>query len=128
MRAMLQPSTEIMRKLLKPLGQRVRKAREDLGLSQEQLAERAGLHVSYVGQIERGLREPSLKSLFGVAEGLNLRLVDLVAEEPVEEDRLLRELRRTIGTLEPPQQREVLGIIRRMVGLVVAKARKRNRG
>ena len=34
------------------------------------MAERAELHVSYVGQIERGLREPSLKSLNKVAKAL----------------------------------------------------------
>jgi transcriptional regulator with XRE-family HTH domain len=114
-----------MRELLKTVGQRVRSAREDLGLSQEQLAERAGLHVSYVGQIERGLREPSLKSLLGVAQGLNLRLVDLLSEAPPAGDRLLRELQRTICTMEPPQQRQILDVVRRVVRLAGGNASSR---
>ena len=117
-------STE-MRDLLKAVGRRVRSAREELGLTQDQLAERAGLHVSYVGQIERGLREPSLKSLEAVATALSLQLADLLAEDPLKEGRLLRELERVVGDLEPPQQREVLDVVRRVVKLAGGRRRRK---
>ena len=121
---MRHPLTESMKSLLKSVGRRVRSAREELQLTQEQLAERAGLHVSYVGQIERGLREPSLKSLFAVAKALNLQVAALLSEAEEKEDRLLRELRRSVGALKPPQQREVLKIVRQVVQL--AGGTKRN--
>lgn len=38
----------------------LRNARENAGISQEQLAERAGLHRTYISQLERGLKSPSL--------------------------------------------------------------------
>jgi len=118
------PLTESMKSLLKSVGRRVRSAREALQLTQEQLAERAGLHVSYVGQIERGLREPSLKSLFAVAKALNLQISDLLSEAEEKEDGLLRELRRSVGALKPPQQREVLKIVRQVVQLAGGTKRK----
>ena len=114
-----------MRSLIKAIGQRTRRAREEMDLTQEQVAERAGLHVSYVGQIERGLREPSLKSLVSITHALNLELVDIFTEGGDKEDRLLRELRRVIGTLEPPQQRQVLGIVRQVVGLAEGQKSRR---
>jgi len=113
-----------MKSLLKSVGRRVRSAREELGLTQEELSERAGLHVSYVGQIERGLREPSLKSLLAVAEGLNLQIADLLSEAGEKEDGLLRELRRAVGALKPPQQQEVLKIVRQVVQLAGGGRRK----
>ncbi|MBC7105405.1 MAG: helix-turn-helix transcriptional regulator, partial [Firmicutes bacterium] len=36
------------------MGRRIREARSKLGLTQEQLGERANLHYSYIGQVERG--------------------------------------------------------------------------
>lgn len=46
-------------------------------ISQEKLAELADIHTSYIGQIERGLRYPSLKVLFKIADALNVKLADL---------------------------------------------------
>ncbi len=45
------------------LGKRVRELRKQLGWSQEQLGERANLHPTYVGGIERGERNLSLENL-----------------------------------------------------------------
>ena len=39
---------------LQTIGKRIRARRHALGMSQEALAERAGLHYTYIGQIERG--------------------------------------------------------------------------
>jgi transcriptional regulator with XRE-family HTH domain len=111
--------------LLTTVGRRVRSAREELGLTQDQLAERAGLHVSYVGQIERGLREPSLRSLAAVATALNLQLADLLAADPPKEGRLLRELERVVDELKPPQQRELLEVVRRVVQLAGGRRRRK---
>lgn len=57
------------------LGLAVKKLREQQKMTQEKLAERADIHTSYVGQIERGLRYPSLKALFKIADALSVRLL-----------------------------------------------------
>jgi transcriptional regulator with XRE-family HTH domain len=54
------------------LGKAVRKKRHSLGLSQEGLAERAELHWTYVGGIERGERNVSLLNLVKIARALGL--------------------------------------------------------
>lgn len=58
-------------------GRRVREVRHGLGLSQEDLADRAGLHWTYVGGVERGERNLSLVSIARLAEGLGLSLAAL---------------------------------------------------
>jgi transcriptional regulator with XRE-family HTH domain len=50
-----------------------------LELSQEELADRAGLHRNYVGMIERSERSPTLVAAEGIARGLKLKLSELVA-------------------------------------------------
>ena len=64
----------------KPLGLAIRKRREKLGLSQEELAERAGLHWTYISGIERGIRNISIVKLHRVAIGLGVRVRDLVKD------------------------------------------------
>lgn len=44
---------------LQTIGKRIRARRHALGMSQEALAERAGLHYTYIGQIERGRKMPA---------------------------------------------------------------------
>ena len=57
----------------KLFGTSVRAWRSRLGFSQEELAERAGLHRTYVCDIERGARNVSLKSIEKLARALNVR-------------------------------------------------------
>ena len=60
------------------LGQNIRRWRERQNLSQEALADRLGLHRTYVGGIERGERNLSLKSVERLAEQLGVRPLDLL--------------------------------------------------
>lgn len=54
--------------------------RERLNLSQEQLAERADLHWTYVSGIERGQRNPGLNILVRLARALKVQLPVLVSD------------------------------------------------
>ena len=53
-------------------GRRVRQHREASGLSQEKLAEKAGVHWTFVGQTERGMRNLSLHNICKLAAGLGV--------------------------------------------------------
>ena len=67
-----------MEPIEKQLGQRIRQFRQMKGLSQEELAYRAGIHRTYLGGIERGERNPSLKNLAAIARALDVKLADLL--------------------------------------------------
>ena len=53
-------------------GRAIRELREESAITQEDLAHRSGLDRSYMGGIERGERNPSLKNIFRVADGLGV--------------------------------------------------------
>ncbi|MFW6269417.1 MAG: helix-turn-helix domain-containing protein [Bacillota bacterium] len=65
------------------IGSRLKKLRYNLNLTQEKLGEKADLHYSYIGQVERGDKTPSLKALIKIAEALNISLEELIHEETV---------------------------------------------
>lgn len=60
------------------LGKTVREHRNALGWSQEALAERAGLHWTYIGGIERGERNVALLNLTAIARALKVKPSDLL--------------------------------------------------
>jgi transcriptional regulator with XRE-family HTH domain len=64
----------------KPLGAAIRKRRLALGLTQEELAEKADLHWTYISGIERGVRNVSIVNLFHIALALGVRVKDLVKD------------------------------------------------
>ena len=66
-----------MKTIEKQFGKRVRDLREARGLSQEELAFKAGMHRTYLGGIERGERNPSLKNIAAIAEALGVSLSEL---------------------------------------------------
>ena len=57
---------------LAAFGDRVRALRAEAGLTQEALAQASGLHWTYVGQVERGTRNLSLKNILRLARGLGV--------------------------------------------------------
>lgn len=58
----------------------IRDRRTKAGLSQEALADKAGLHRNHVGLIERGLRSPSIEVVRRLALGLETTMTSLVRE------------------------------------------------
>lgn len=65
--------------LLASFGDRVRGLRKGLGLSQEGLAEIAGLHRTYVGHVERGEVNPTLITILTLAKALRVEADSLVS-------------------------------------------------
>ncbi|HVB75360.1 MAG TPA: helix-turn-helix transcriptional regulator [Ktedonobacteraceae bacterium] len=59
-------------------GEAVRKRRKELNLSQEDFAERAELHRTYISDIERGTRNISLENIEKLATALDLTLSQLI--------------------------------------------------
>lgn len=64
--------------LLTNFGQRVRSERLKLGLSQEQLASKAGVHRTYIGMIERAEKNITLENINKIARALGIRISKLM--------------------------------------------------
>jgi transcriptional regulator with XRE-family HTH domain len=56
----------------KAFGRVLRSVRESRNQSQEELAARAGYHRTYIGQLERGEKSPSLRTLFNLSSTLQV--------------------------------------------------------
>jgi transcriptional regulator with XRE-family HTH domain len=65
-------------------GDRLRSLRHEVGISQEELAFRAGLHRTYVSSVERGERNISLANIHSLADALGIDVRRLFDEEPPE--------------------------------------------
>ena len=66
--------------ILTRYGQAVRKIRLERGISQEELADRCGLHRTYISDIELGKRNLSLENIERIAISLNKSLSDFFKE------------------------------------------------
>lgn len=62
---------------LQKFGDKVREERHKLGLSQEELASRAGLHRTYIGMIERAEKNITLENIEKIASALKITLPDI---------------------------------------------------
>lgn len=70
-------------RLRKPFGEALRDLREDRGFAQEELALRAGIHRTYVSQLERGLKTPSLAAIEALSDVLECLPSELVERAEV---------------------------------------------
>ncbi len=75
-------------------GRTLRALREERALSQERLAELAGVHDTYVSLLERGRSSPTLESIFLLAHALGLAPSALLAR-----------VEREVTVLPPPRHR-----------------------
>ena len=67
--------------ILRVFGTNVRKYRNKLGISQEKLAEKCGLHRTYISDIERFKRSISLDNIQKIADALGIETYKLFKEE-----------------------------------------------
>lgn len=66
--------------ILAIFGSAIRKIRTDKGMSQEQLAFKAGLHRTYIGSIERGEKNISLINIEKLASGLDCSISYIISK------------------------------------------------
>lgn len=65
---------------LKKLGVNIRKLRHAACISQEELADRSGLHRTYIGGVERGERNVGVLNLIQIARALKIKPAELLAD------------------------------------------------
>ncbi len=64
-------------KVLQNLGKNLKRYRKLAGLTQESLGFKVGIHQTYIGKLELGKCNPSVKLLFCITRALNIKLSDL---------------------------------------------------
>ena len=67
--------------ILEIFGRNVQKYRKEKQVSQERLAEIAGVHRTYVGMIERAEKNITLRNMEKIAKALNVEIKDLLENE-----------------------------------------------
>lgn len=98
-------------------GERLRALRAAASLTQAELAERADLDVSYISQLERGLRDPSLSSIEAVVGALGLSVAqffdDTFAAAGATRDAQARAIAQELSSLDEESRQDVVEILRR---------------
>lgn len=99
------------------IGQNIRLLRTQYKMTLEELAESANINASFMGNIERGQRKPTLYTLEKVANALNVNLADIIGYEaisnPLPESELLEmNIKRTIKNKSITQKKKIYNIIK----------------
>ena len=99
--------------LKKGFGLRIRSLRKKKKLSQEGLAEKAELHPTYIGGVERGERNPSLESILKIASALEVSPSQLFRFEGVKtslglDDEISEQFLTLMENLRLPTKRKIL--------------------
>jgi transcriptional regulator with XRE-family HTH domain len=69
-----------MEKINSAISQTIAQLRHEASISQEELAHRAGIHRTYVSQIERGLKSPTLHILIQIANALDTSASEIISK------------------------------------------------
>jgi len=64
--------------ILRKFGQKLQRIRKSKGISQEDLAADLSLHRNYIGMIERGERNPTIRTLYKIAKALKVKSSELL--------------------------------------------------
>ncbi|MDE5993978.1 MAG: helix-turn-helix domain-containing protein [Oscillospiraceae bacterium] len=109
-----------MSELSHEIGQRIRNYRTQKKLSQEELAEKCGLHPTYIGQVERGEKNATIESISKIACGLSVSLSTLfenIESSVISDKGCAAEAYKLIQSLPINTQEKVLEILRAILGL-----------
>ena len=73
--------------IVKQFAKVLQELRHESGLSQEELAEKCNLHDRYISFLERGLRQPTITTIFKLAKALNISPSQLIKKVEDEANR-----------------------------------------
>ena len=67
--------------IFEKFGEKIKEYRKQKGFSQEQLAEKANLHRTYIGMIERAEKNITLLNIEKIANALDVKITDLINQQ-----------------------------------------------
>lgn len=95
-------------------GERVKSLRTAKKLSQEKLAELSGLHSTYIGQIERGEKSPTIESIYKLSVGLEISLADFFKNMEMKE-KYADKIYNMVLPLTSEKQKKIYDIINEII-------------
>lgn len=102
-----------MENMIKIVGLRIREYRRTQHLTQEELADKAGIHPAYIGQIERGEKNLTISSLSKILDALHVSFQDFFRGISPDSDPFVAELcMEIIARQKPQKQSEILQLLR----------------
>lgn len=106
-----------MSKLSVEIGQIIRSYHLQCGMNQEELAERCGLHPTYIGQVERGEKNATIERVSKIVSGLSLPLSTLFENigGNLENENYPSQAYDLMLTLPTDKQAKLLDILKRII-------------
>ena len=98
------------------IGKNIRKFRLERKLRQEDLAEKTGLSVNYIGMIERGEKMPALDTFIGILNALGVS-ADMVLADVVDTGYVIKSsmLSEKLNVLSPDDRQKIYDVIETMI-------------
>jgi len=111
-------SVDRSRDFQKCIGANVRRLRKQKSMTQDNVVERTGMKRTYMSKVENGRLEPTLNSLFRLADALEVDVIELFSSErELMTERLLADpFIAEAARLTEAQQVQVLGFARQLAG------------
>jgi transcriptional regulator with XRE-family HTH domain len=100
--------------ILKLFGEHLRSLRKERHLTQEDLSQKCQMYAPYVGEIERGEKNPTLITLKKIADGLGISLIELLAIPALEKNDKGK-IMAFISETSPRKQKRMLKALHLMV-------------
>ena len=111
-----------MKEILTVFGARLKELRKERKMTQEEVAEKLGLHNSYIGLLERGERIPSLITLEKVARHFGIKASDLILIGEPKGRKLNLKQRELLYVINETTQEEIKRI-HKIAKIVIGKSR-----
>lgn len=101
----------------KEVGRKIREYRIKLGLTQEELADKAEIHYSFLGHIERGTKKASLDTINKIANALDIqidRLFEFITSLQGKKSKLSQRIEFLIKDHSPEYQKFVVDVVKKL--------------
>ena len=102
------------------IGKRLKELRREYGLSQERLALQAEITTAYLGQIERGIKNPTVVTVGRLCDALGISLAEFFSNQPttpLENDQTLNQVLFELKDCTDDEKKEILQIIQHALNL-----------
>lgn len=101
----------------KIFGNRLKEIRDELSITQEELALKCDMQPSHIGQLERGMKSPTLETLYKIASGINVQISELIHFKdklviPNSYDETTNKIVARVQKMKPDEKEQILTIIK----------------